>query len=103
MYMLDLNTCGIEELIGIIKGDKNSPALDVLISRFSHYINSLLNRFSVEEDEKAAGLTLGSFAGMVYLLIAKFLRGDRDLLPDDLVIRNDPSGKSTKGISCKRR
>ena len=51
--MLDLNTCGIEELIGIIKGDKNSPALDVLISRFSHYINSLLNRFSVEEDEKA--------------------------------------------------
>jgi len=37
-----------------------------------------------------SGLTLGSLAGMVYLLIAKFLRGDRDLLPDDLVIRNEP-------------
>ncbi len=30
-----------------------------------------------------SGLTLGSLAGMVYLLIAKFLRGDRDLLSDD--------------------
>jgi len=37
-----------------------------------------------------SGLTLGSLAGMVYLMIAKFLRGDRDLLPDDLVIRNEP-------------
>lgn len=36
-----------------------------------------------------SGLTLGSFAGMVYLLIAKFLRGDRDLLTEDLQIRNE--------------
>ncbi len=36
-----------------------------------------------------SGLTLGSLAGMVYLLIAKFLRGDRDLLPDDLEIRSE--------------
>ena len=36
-----------------------------------------------------AGLTLGSLAGMVYLMIAKFLRGDRDLLPDDLQIHNE--------------
>ena len=36
------------------------------------------------------GIHVGSLAGMVYLLIAKFLRGDRDLLPDDLVIRNEP-------------
>ncbi|MBR5312024.1 MAG: polysaccharide biosynthesis protein [Clostridia bacterium] len=36
-----------------------------------------------------SGLTLGSLAGMVYLLIAKFLRGDRDLLPDPLEIRNE--------------
>ena len=36
-----------------------------------------------------SGLTLGSLAGMVYLLIAKFLRGDRDLLPDPPEIRNE--------------
>ena len=36
-----------------------------------------------------SGLTLGSLAGMVYLLIAKFLRGDRDLLPETLEIRNE--------------
>ena len=37
-----------------------------------------------------SGLTIGSLAGTVYLLIVRFLRGDRDLLPDDLVIRNEP-------------
>lgn len=33
-----------------------------------------------------SGLTLGSLAGMLYLLIAKFLRGDRDLLADGVAI-----------------
>lgn len=34
------------------------------------------------------GLTLGSLCGAVYLMISKFMRGDRDLLPDDLSIKN---------------
>lgn len=35
------------------------------------------------------GLTAGSLLGAVYLLIARIFRGDRDLLPEDLVIRNE--------------
>ncbi len=37
-----------------------------------------------------SGLTLGSLAGMVYLIAVKWMRGDRDLLPDDLVITREP-------------
>ena len=36
-----------------------------------------------------AGLTIGSFLGMLWLLGARVLRGDRDLLRGDLVIRNE--------------
>ncbi|MBQ8512971.1 MAG: oligosaccharide flippase family protein, partial [Clostridia bacterium] len=35
-----------------------------------------------------SGLTLGSLAGMIYLLTAKFIRRDRDLMPDDLQLRS---------------
>ena len=35
-----------------------------------------------------SGLTLGSLAGMIYLLIARFIRRDRDLMPDDDLLRN---------------
>ncbi len=45
-----------------------------------------------------SGLTLGSLAGMVYLLIAKFLRGDRDLLSDDA-----PTDWATRSESVPRR
>ncbi|MBP3292841.1 MAG: polysaccharide biosynthesis protein [Clostridia bacterium] len=37
-----------------------------------------------------SGLTLGSLAGMVYLIAVKWMRGDRDLLPDDLIITREP-------------
>lgn len=36
-----------------------------------------------------AGLTLGSLIGMIYLLIAKFIRRDRDLMPEKRSIRNE--------------
>ncbi len=36
-----------------------------------------------------SGLTLGSLAGMIYLILAKLLRGDHDLLPDNLEIKNE--------------
>ena len=36
-----------------------------------------------------AGLTLGSLIGMIYLLIAKFIRRDRDLMPVNRIIRNE--------------
>ncbi|MBQ8369896.1 MAG: polysaccharide biosynthesis protein [Clostridia bacterium] len=36
-----------------------------------------------------SGLTLGSLAGMIYLLTAKFIRRDRDLMPDDLQLRSE--------------
>ncbi|MBQ2727036.1 MAG: polysaccharide biosynthesis protein [Clostridia bacterium] len=41
-----------------------------------------------------SGLTLGSLIGMIYLLIAKFIRRDRDLMPENLVLRNEkqPAG-----------
>lgn len=35
-----------------------------------------------------SGLTIGSLAGMIYLMFAKFMRGDRDLMPDDLKLDN---------------
>ena len=37
-----------------------------------------------------SGLTLGSLAGMVYLIAVKWMRGDRDLLPENLVITREP-------------
>lgn len=36
-----------------------------------------------------SGLTLGSLAGMLYLLIVKFLRGDRDLFVDDITVSHE--------------
>lgn len=36
-----------------------------------------------------SGLTLGAFAGMLFLFIVKFMRGDKDMLPPDLNIRNE--------------
>lgn len=36
-----------------------------------------------------SGLTLGSLVSMIYLLIAKFIRRDRDLMPEDPVLRNN--------------
>jgi len=33
-----------------------------------------------------SGLTIGSFLGMLWLLVARFLRGDRDLLIEDTII-----------------
>ncbi len=41
-----------------------------------------------------SGLTIGSLAGCVYLLIFRFMRGDRDLLSDDLEIKNEEIDKS---------
>ncbi len=35
-----------------------------------------------------SGLTLGSLIGMIYLLFAKFIRRDRDLMPENSVLRN---------------
>lgn len=37
-----------------------------------------------------SGLTLGSLAGMVYLIAVKWMRGDRDLLPENFVITREP-------------
>jgi len=37
----------------------------------------------------ASGLTLGSLAGMIYLLIFRFIRRDRDLMPDDNQLCNE--------------
>ncbi len=45
-----------------------------------------------------SGLTLGSLAGMVYLLLAKFLRGDRDLLSED-----SPTDWDTRSEPIPRR
>jgi len=36
-----------------------------------------------------SGLTLGSLIGMIYLLIVKFIRRDRDLMPETLMLRNE--------------
>jgi len=40
-----------------------------------------------------AGLTLGSFLGMVYLLLAKFIRRDRDLYADQDCLSDEVCGK----------
>lgn len=42
-----------------------------------------------------SGLTIGSLAGMIYLMFAKFLRGDRDLMPDDLLLRNEEENRTS--------
>ncbi len=46
-----------------------------------------------------AGLTLGSFAGMVYLLFAKFIRRDRDLAVDC----GEPQNDESRGRDILRR
>ena len=38
-----------------------------------------------------SGLTLGSLAGMLYLLLAKCIRRDRDLMPENNLLKNESS------------
>lgn len=49
--MMDYNALTEEELIDLIREDKNSPALDVMISKYKGYINSLLAKYHVKEND----------------------------------------------------
>ncbi len=49
--MMDYCNYTQEQLIDLIKEDKNSPALDVMISKYKGYINSLLAKYHVKEND----------------------------------------------------
>lgn len=66
---MDYSKCTEKELIDLIKADKNSPALDEMISKYKGYIHSLLFKYHVNENdfpEFFADASLGLYSAITH-------------------------------------
>lgn len=72
--MVDFEKCTELELISFIKKDKDSPALDFMIKKYTSYVVSLLSRFHIDGNEIPefiADASLGLYSAAVHYDIEK--------------------------------